>query len=258
MIFFSVVLLLFFSFGGPVAADNIKVTILYDNYEFTPGTQTDWGFACLIEGMEKNILFDTGTNPTILWHNINSLKVDIGNVDLIVLSHEHGDHTGGLLSVLKKKKNLPVYVPASFSRRFVHSVEAAGGNIVKVDDPVKICENVHLSGEVKGPVNETSLILDTSKGLVVITGCAHPGVANIVRRSREIFNKKAYFVFGGFHLGDTPPLRVEAIIKSLSQDGVELCGATHCTGDNAIQIFKQHYGDNFIQMGTGKIIEIAR
>ena len=74
--------------------DGIRVTVLYDNYIHAEGTRADWGFSCLVEGMEKTILFDTGTRPDVLWHNIGKLNIDISRIEQIVLSHEHGDHTG--------------------------------------------------------------------------------------------------------------------------------------------------------------------
>ena len=81
--------------------DPVKFTILYDNYLHKEGTKVDWGFSCLIEGTEKTILFDTGTQPEILLHNVNVMGVDLKKVQQIVISHNHGDHTGGLSDVLK-------------------------------------------------------------------------------------------------------------------------------------------------------------
>jgi 7,8-dihydropterin-6-yl-methyl-4-(beta-D-ribofuranosyl)aminobenzene 5'-phosphate synthase len=239
-------------------ADTIKVTILYDNYVHTEGTKADWGFACLIEGTEKTILFDTGTRPDILWHNLETLDVNISRVDQIVLSHIHGDHTGGLHSVLEKHHDVSVYVPASFPEEFVSSIEDAGAEAVRVSDPVQICEDVHLTGEIKGPANEISLILDTSEGLVVITGCAHPGIVGIVNKSKEILDKEVYFVLGGFHLMETPTAEVKKIIQQFSEAGVIKCGATHCTGDIAIEVFKEAYGDNYVSMGVGKVIALKK
>ena len=69
----------------PLPDSKIRVTILYDNYIFTEGTQADWGFSCLIEGTEKTILFDTGTQPEILWHNIGKLNIDIDKIDMIAI-----------------------------------------------------------------------------------------------------------------------------------------------------------------------------
>jgi 7,8-dihydropterin-6-yl-methyl-4-(beta-D-ribofuranosyl)aminobenzene 5'-phosphate synthase len=235
-----------------------KVTILYDNYAHTQGTKADWGFACLIEGPEKTILFDAGTQPDIFWHNIKTLGVDVTKADVVVISHEHGDHTGGLWTFLEKKKNVPVYVPVSFSQEFEHRVEALGSRTIRLDSPKEICPGVVLTGEMKGRANEHALIFDTSRGAAVLTGCAHPGIARIVERSKEIMHKDVYFVFGGFHLMEHSQAQVDKIIERFKAAGVVKCGATHCTGDQQIEWFKQAYGKNYVPMGVGQVIEIAK
>lgn len=247
-----------FGFALEESADAVKVTILYDNYIHTEGTKADWGYACLIEGTEKTILFDTGTKPDILWHNIDALDVDISKVEQVVLSHIHGDHTGGLWSVLEKNPDVSVFVPVSFPDEFVNKVEDAGAYAVRVSEPVEIGQSVHLTGELNGRANEISVILDTSKGLMVITGCAHPGISRIVQRSKEILEKDVYFVLGGFHLLEKTEGEVNEIIQQFGEAGVIKCGATHCTGDNAIEVFKQAYGDDYVSMGVGKVITITK
>ena len=94
-----------FSKGIESVKDGIKVTILYDNYAYSEGTKTDWGFSCLIEGTEKKILFDTGTKSDILFHNIKKLKANMKDVELVVISHNHYDHTGGLSRFLQENHN---------------------------------------------------------------------------------------------------------------------------------------------------------
>jgi 7,8-dihydropterin-6-yl-methyl-4-(beta-D-ribofuranosyl)aminobenzene 5'-phosphate synthase len=78
----------------------------------------------LIEGTEKTILFDTGTQPQILMHNVGVLGVDLKKVDQIVISHGHDDHTGGLTAVLEKKPNVTVFFPVSFPPEFGRRVES--------------------------------------------------------------------------------------------------------------------------------------
>ena len=236
--------------------DVVTITILYDNYPFKEGLKTDWGFSCIIEGTEKTILFDTGTKSDILFHNIELLKVSTAGVELVALSHIHGDHTGGLAAFLKKNNKVSVYVPNSFPDTFKKRVEDSGAKLVSVSEPVEICSGVHLTGEIKGPVNEQALILETNKGLVVITGCAHPGIAGMVRRAKEVVKKDVYLVFGGFHLVNASDTEVKAIISQFKDMGVQKVGATHCTGDRAIELFKKAYGENFIRMGVGKVIQI--
>jgi 7,8-dihydropterin-6-yl-methyl-4-(beta-D-ribofuranosyl)aminobenzene 5'-phosphate synthase len=248
---------------GPSAGGRekpIKITILYDNYVHAEGTKADWGYACLIEGMEKTILFDTGTKPEILMHNVRQLKVDLKDVDMVVISHGHGDHTGGLLTVLEKKPGIPVYLPGYFPAEFIERVEKAGGKVVQVKsaESVKLCENAFLTGVMGDEIEEHSLILDTGtdKGIVVITGCSHPGIAEIVKRAKEIVKKNVYIVFGGFHLMRHSKAQVKSIIREFNQMGVLKCGATHCTGDKSIQLFREAFKDNYVKIGTGKIIEI--
>lgn len=254
-------------------SDSIKITILYDNYLHTEGTKTDWGFSCLIEGTEKTILFDAGTRSDILMHNIEKLDIDINKIEQIVISHDHGDHYGGLLSAsssdgkenykgllshLRKNHALIMYIPISFRDVLVDNFKAAGAEITKVKEPLEICKDVLLTGEMGGPIKEHALILNTSKGLVVITGCAHPGIAGIVKKAKDILNKNVYFVLGGFHLLQKSDAEVMEIIDKFKESGVIKCGATHCTGDRQIEIFKEVFGDNYVGMGVGKVIKISK
>lgn len=234
----------------------LRFTILYDNYLYKEGTRADWGFSCLIEGLDKTILFDTGTDPRILMHNVEALNVDLKKVDQIVITHNHGDHTGGLPAVLERTSGIPVFFPASFPAEFGRRVESLGARAQTVDEPVEICKNVHLTGEMGEAIVEQSLVIDTPQGLIVVTGCSHPGIVKILRRAKEIVDKPIALVFGGFHLGNMKDADVEAIIAEFKGLGVERCGATHCTGDRPIALFKKAFGENYVPMGTGRIIEV--
>lgn len=244
------------SAGGPSGA-TLRFTVLYDNYVFQDGTRADWGFACLIEGAEKTILFDTGTKPEILMHNIEVLKVDLKKVDLVVISHNHGDHTGGLPAVLERVPGAEVLFPVSFPPEFGRKVGEAGARTKAVDKPLEICRNVHLTGEMGDRIKEMSLVLDTPEGLIVVTGCSHPGIVDILKRAKEIRDKPIRLVFGGFHLGNTPDAEVQKIIAAFKELGVERCGATHCTGDRPIALFKAAFGDRYVPVGTGRVIEVT-
>jgi 7,8-dihydropterin-6-yl-methyl-4-(beta-D-ribofuranosyl)aminobenzene 5'-phosphate synthase len=259
-LFLSVILILIFAGNvnsyGP-EENPITITTIYDNYIFNEGPKTDWGFSCIIKGTEKTILFDTGTKSDILFHNINKLNVNPKDVELVAISHIHGDHTGGLFAFLDENNKVTVYLPASFPDEFVSRVEKAGAKVVPVDKSVEICKGVSLTGEMGIQIKEQSLILNTSKGLVVITGCAHPGIVDIVKRAKEVVDKKIYLVCGGFHLMNKSEDEVKEIIREFKVLGVMKVGATHCTGDKAIELFKEAYKENFVQMGVGKIIRIS-
>jgi 7,8-dihydropterin-6-yl-methyl-4-(beta-D-ribofuranosyl)aminobenzene 5'-phosphate synthase len=236
----------------------LKFTILYDNYLYEKGTKPDWGFSCLIEGTEKVILFDTGTQPEILFHNVDHLGVDLTRVEQIVISHDHHDHIGGLSKVLDRNHDVSVYLPVSFAYEIVRGVEAKKAKVVSVDKPIEICPNVYSTGEMGVQIKEQSLIINTKKGLIIVTGCSHQGIVNILKRAKELFDRPIHLVFGGFHLGGMPDAKVEEIIRNFKELGVEKCGATHCTGDRPIELFKKAFGDNYVPMGTGRILEIIQ
>jgi len=235
--------------------NTVKMTVLYDNYLFSEGTKTAWGFSCVIEGTEKNILFDTGGESEVLMHNIDKLNINPESVEIIVISHNHWDHTGGLFTFLEKKSGIPVYLPHSFPGEFIDKVKDSKATVILTNEPVEICKDVFSTGEIEGPVNEQSLIIKTNKGLIVVTGCAHPGIVNIIKRAQEIMGEEVYLVFGGFHLMRHSEEKVKEIISQFRELGVKKCGATHCTGDKQITQFKEAYGNDFIEIGTGRVLE---
>jgi len=235
------------------AAPPISITILYDNYQYKEGLKTDHGFSCLIRGTEKNVLFDTGASAEILFHNFAALKLDPLEVDLVVISHTHGDHTGGLLAFLAKKGACQVFLPATASSAMVKEIEAAKGQVVLVKDPLSVCEGVFSTVTIG---DEQALAIDTPKGLVIITGCAHPGIVELVEKAKSVMPKDIYLVMGGFHLMSRPQADLELISRRLRGLGVRNLGASHCTGDQAIALFKKDFGKNYIPLGVGKTVVI--
>jgi 7,8-dihydropterin-6-yl-methyl-4-(beta-D-ribofuranosyl)aminobenzene 5'-phosphate synthase len=203
----------------------------------------------LIEGTEKTILFDTGTQPQILMHNIDTLGIDLKKVEQVVISHDHGDHTGGLPAVLERNPKVTVFFPVSFPAEFWRRVEGLKAEFRTVDKPVEICRGVYLTGEMGDEIKEQSLVVDTAQGLIIVTGCSHQGIVNILKRAREIRDEPIRLVFGGFHLGRKSDAEMQEIIAGFKSLGVEKCGATHCTGDAQIALFKKAFGENYVPMG---------
>jgi len=234
--------------------ERVTVTILYDNYVYKEGTKADWGFSCILKGTEKTILFDTGTKPDILFHNFKKLNIKTGEIQMVVISHNHGDHTGGLFKILEQNHQMTVYLPHSFPDHFFQRVKDHQTRAVTVNQPLKICRNIYLTGEMGDQIKEQSLILDTDKGGILITGCSHPGIIKIIKKAKKILNKKIYMVFGGFHLMRKTEIEMQNIIHQFKKLGIQKVGATHCTGDKQIEAFKKAYGEHFIPIGTGKIL----
>lgn len=240
----------------PLPASDITITVIFDNNPYEPDLTSSWGFSCLVEGCEKTILFDTGGDGDILSKNMEMLGVNPEDIDVIVLSHIHGDHTDGLPSVLVKNSDVTVYVLQTFPYSFKEDVKGYGADVVSVENPIRICENVYSTGLLSYPVDEQSLIIRTDKGLIVITGCAHPGIVRIVKKAKELFQEDVLFVMGGFHLGGTERSVIEGIVSDFRELGVMYAGPCHCSGDTARELFKQEYGENYIEIGVGKVIYV--
>ena len=236
--------------------ETITLHFVYDNYAFEKNFKTDWGFACLIQGTEETILFDTGKNGGLLLENFDKMDLDPRSPKIVVLSHNHRDHTGGLTEFLKKNNDVAVYVPASFPDKFVEEVEVAGAKVIRVTKPVEICKNVFLTGEMGEAIKEQGLILNTDDGPILITGCAHPGIVAMTQRAKEHLGKDVIMALGGFHLNRLSPAEAQAVAGQLKQLGVRQIGPTHCTGDKAIAAFKDFFGPGFQPMGVGKTLAL--
>lgn len=227
------------------------VTIVYDNTAYLSGTEPAWGFSCFIKGFEKNILFDTGGDGEILMKNMEILGISPQEVETVVISHDHWDHTGGLGAFLKANNKVEVWVLNSFSSFTKDIVKSAGARLVEVDGFGQICKGVYTTGPLGSFIKEQALALETKKGIVVVTGCAHPGVLNIVEFVKKKFDRKIFLVMGGFHLKDTPSAQIESIAEKLLKMGVEHVAPCHCSGAEAQRIFQKIFGQRIFPCGVG-------
>jgi len=237
--------------------EKISIITVYDNYKTDPNLKTGWGFSCLIKISGENILFDTGADSETLISNVEKMGIDLTEVDTIVLSHIHGDHTGGLEGVLKRNGNVKVYIPGSFPSSMQEMISLYGGESIDITEPFQITKGVYSTGELGDWIKEQSLIIDSEKGLIVITGCAHPGIVNIIQKTKQLFREKEVFlVLGGFHLSSFSNSQLQGIIQDFKDLGVQKAAPCHCSGDRCRQLFEQEYKENFIENGAGKVIKI--
>lgn len=234
----------------------VTIRVIYDNYVKTEGLTGDWGLSLLIEGLEKRVLFDTGTKPGIFASNVRRMMLDLSTVELLVLSHEHGDHTGGIPAFVAMRRGIPVVMPHSFTDAFKKRMDDVDLTPVLVGGPAAITRHLYTSGEFDDTTPEQALVLDTRDGLVVVTGCAHPGIVGMLQTIRTAFRKDVSMVIGGFHLMQKSETEMVAIIAGMKSIGLVKCGATHCTGDRQILQLKKAFGANYVPLGVGNTLVI--
>jgi len=217
----------------------MKIIITYNN-EANSGLKGSWGFSCLIEEDNKKIVFDTGCSGPDLLYNLKQLGYRIRDIDILILSHQHWDHTGGLFEVLESNKKIEVFVLKSFSENLKNEIRKRA-KLSEVEHEQKIIERIYTTGLIKNNPDEQSLILKTLKGIIVIVGCAHPGINKILEIAKKY--GKIYAMIGGFH--DFSNFEILRDIK--------IIGACHCTKYK--EEIKERFPKQFKEMKAGDIIK---
>ncbi len=237
--------------------DERTITVVHDNDPYAEGLRTAWGFSAHIAGAGRSILFDTGSDGTLLLENLAKLKIDPASIDTLVLSHAHSDHTGGLTGLLQANPRIRVHLPASFPARIKDVVGGYGAPVIEVGGPQQICENVYSTGILGRRIKEQALAIRTARGLVVLTGCAHPGIGKMLDNIRRQHRDEVLLVMGGFHLEWATSWKVQRIIAAFRDGGVRCVAPTHCSGEKAREQFRRAYGRQFIEVGVGKTLSPA-
>ncbi len=217
----------------------VSLTVINDNVP-NPPLLNDWGLSILVEADKWTLLYDADTEPRVIENNVKALGIDLGRVDAAFLSHYHADHYGGFRYVGEVRRGLVVYVPEE------DRVLARWGlKPIVVDSPREVLEDALTTGVMRGMgVNEHSLAIKLDGyGPVVIVGCSHPGIDNIVRRVYEMLGS-VYLVIGGFH----GPSRSQ--LDAVARYAKYICPA-HCSGDEARSYVKSHYPEKYCGVKTG-------
>jgi len=268
-----------------------RVTILYDAFGKPSGMKKDWGYSALVEYGGKRILFDTGNNAEIFAQNVKVSGVDLKKLDFAVISHRHGDHTGGMnylltvnpqVKIFAPKEGFGVFgasMPGTFYRQdaslpdymryyngkppqmMTFGTPWPSANFVLIDGVTEAAPGISVIATVSQTpgtleLRELSLAIETPKGLILVVGCSHPGIERIVEAS-TVLDKHVYAIVGGLHLVTTPDSEIARIVTALHDKcKVDRVALGHCTGEPAFAAFQRAFGVHYNYAGLGSVIEL--
>jgi 7,8-dihydropterin-6-yl-methyl-4-(beta-D-ribofuranosyl)aminobenzene 5'-phosphate synthase len=247
--------LLTLSLAAAAAAQPLAIRILYDNTSARPDLSADWGFAALVTFHGQRVLLDSGTKPDLFLDNLQKLQIDPASIQQAIISHEHRDHRGGMYRLYPLNPAMRVYFLDAFPREAYREAQAIGMRPERVTGPFDLMPGMHSTGMIAGNPPEQSLAIDTPEGIVLLTGCCHPGVVKIVETVEKQRGANAIrLLIGGFHIYQKSAQQIDATIAQLQRLHVQRVVPAHCTGDLAKQHFQKAYGASFDTAGAGKRI----
>jgi len=227
--------------------DYIKLTVLVDNNS-NVSLHSPWGLSVFIETKNVSILFDAGPSPIALKENSITLGINLSvTCDLAVVSHEHGDHIDGFSYIATTNPNLTVCIPENMTQSSEERITNLGFDVKKYQATTVIFPGIAIIGQLNGPPYEQALAVNVKNfGLVVVVGCSHPGVENIVTKAvKELDAYDPYLVIGGFHLATASERTISNTVESLLKLGLQKIYPIHCSGDDIRDFILFNYPDYF-------------
>jgi 7,8-dihydropterin-6-yl-methyl-4-(beta-D-ribofuranosyl)aminobenzene 5'-phosphate synthase len=279
------------------SADEVTITAIIENTSNIPGFYAEHGLSMLIEIIRENektkILMDAGQSSFAFLHNARQLKIDLTDINAIVISHGHFDHTGALLDILRKiPRKIPIighpkmfekkyskhkrlrYIGVPFSKDELQQKGIL--NLTKT--PVKVAPSACTTGEINrisgSPLSnkllikkneafikdelfdDQALIVNMKEGLVIIAGCAHSGIVNTIFHAQKLVSRQTIMgVIGGFHLFESDPRSILVVLEVLKNLKLKLLAPCHCTGFLAQKIFSDNL-EEFKLFNTGITLKL--
>jgi len=231
--------------------DKVELTVVYDNYSAQAGLETAHGFACVARAGDSLVLFDTGGSGQVLLENMAALGIAIAQVETVVISHMHWDHMGGLDAVLAANPEVTVCVPAAFSSSFLRDLKTRARAVVETTQAQQVTHHVWTTDVIERPLVEQALYVETADGIVVVTGCAHPGVVELTSSAKHASGSEALAVLGGFHMAGMDQPELNRVIQGLRDLGIRRVGPSHCSGDAAREAMREAFADGYLDIGVG-------
>ena len=274
---------------------DLCITTLVEDTSLDGDLLAEHGLSFWIEYGDKRILFDTGQSD-ILVRNARTLGINLAEADAIVLSHGHYDHTGGLSAILEIAPKATVYLhPAAIESKFSRKISSVNSigipyvakkavqkcRVIWTVTPAHIFPGISVTGQVsrinsfedvggaffvdencRVPdklLDDQALFIESAEGLIVVLGCAHSGVVNVLEYISDLTSLKSiYAVIGGMHLLNAPKERIGRTISVFRNYNIQKIGVAHCTGAGAVGRFSNTFHDRCFSCSVGTQISFEK
>lgn len=276
--------------AAQAAATPNRITVILDAFSARPDVKKDWGYAALVEFDGKRILFDAGNDSELFRFNVEVLGIDLRNLDAVVISHRHGDHTDGLRYLLGINPDVIIYVaddeyfggptPRRFFERPVETLPAhmryfdgevpeplphgspwKHARTQRVSSAREILPGIRVvpnisAGRSFTETPELSLVVETPTGQVLLVGCSHPGIEQILT-SVDGMTRSVRLIMGGLHWLTLPDSEVERLAHDLANKwSVDSIAPGHCTGEAGFSVLSRIFGNRYRYAGLGSTIAL--
>ena len=244
--------------ASAVAAEpELEIRVIYDNTSARHGIEADWGFSSVVTFRGRRALFDSGTKPALFLANLTRMGVEASSIETAMISHQHPDHRNGIYKLYPRNRNILVHFLDAFHEKAFREARAIGMKPRRQTEPYELIPGAYSTGFIDGNPPEQSLAIETSKGIVLIVGCSHPGIARIVETVEKQRGKNSIrLLLGGLHLFQEDDAEIRSQIRRLRELNVKRVMPAHCSGELAKKLFQQAYGPDFEPLGAGKVLRL--
>ena len=240
---------------SPAKPEHYYQVITDTTFEAKEGYQQEFGYSVFVRFEGASVLFDTGVTPKALEHNLKTANIDPKSIDILVLSHDHSDHIGGISYIRKTNPDIVVYAAPG--------QQIDGHPVIRLEDLERITPNLyairtHTDSPTSGISDELSLVMRTDQGPYLLTGCSHTGVARIVKKATEIIGQSIFHYTGGARLKFRSLKDTEHVANDLTEMNVSQISPGHCSVDHRVdKALKEHFQGQVLMSVQGQKVALT-